>query len=179
MIGSSLRIFCLGLAGLLLSWTAFLVLPSFSHHSIASEESWFADAFRPSSRANVIEKRTSPGCGTTLLQLFPFGADLVTPLERLFRHRSEIAAHILPVFLLALAASILAGLLVRERLKFGTGYASPTISFLAKRTAECAILVYFLLTFSPVPLPYWAFYPALGAGVLGTFGYVANLPLRL
>jgi hypothetical protein len=75
--------------------------------------------------------------------------------------------------------SVLAALLVRERLRFGTGYASPTVSFLAKRVAEAAVLVFFLLTFSPFPLPYWTFYPALGAAALGTFGYVANLPLRL
>lgn len=85
----------------------------------------------------------------------------------------------LPVVALSLAASFIAALLVRERLRFGTGYAFPAVSFLAKRMAEATAIVFFLLTFSPFPLPYWTFYPALGAGALGIFGYVSNLPLRL
>jgi hypothetical protein len=179
MIGSSLRILFLGIGSLILSWAAFLLVPSFSQDAVVSENSWFSRAFPSAQRSGLAREGNTSQIATALLQFLPFGLEAVRPLESILRRRSEVAAQFVPVFGVSLAAAFMTALLVRERLRFGTGYASPTVSFLAKRMAEAAVIVFFLLTFSPFPLPYWVFYLALGATTLGTFGYFSNLPLRL
>lgn len=75
--------------------------------------------------------------------------------------------------------SLVAGLLLRERLRVGSSYASPSVSFLAKRLSEGVLLVFLVWSLSPVPLPYGGFYPLLAGLAMGTTTYVANLPLRL
>jgi len=179
MIGSSLRILFLGIGSLILSWAAFLLVPSFALDAVVSENSWFSRAFPSAHRPGWVREGNALQIPTALFQYLPFGLESVRPLNNILRRRSESAAQFLPVFGVSLAAAFMTALLVRERLRFGTGYASPTVSFLAKRMAEAAVIVFSLLTFSPFPLPYWVFYLALGATALGTFGYVANLPLRL
>jgi hypothetical protein len=179
MISSALRIIFLGMGSLLVSWAAFLFYPPFSRSALLSEDSWFSAAFaHPSNRGGLVGVKGHELAGA-LFQFLPVEVETVRPLENLLRRRAETSFGVLPVSLASFTAAVLAAILVRERLRFGTGYASPTVSFLAKRVAEGAILVFFLLTFSPFPLPYWTFYPALGAAALGAFGYVANLPLRL
>jgi hypothetical protein len=179
VIGSSLRILFLGLGSLTLSWAAFLLLPAFSRSALTYEEAWFVDAFPSPRRMNSVSMAGGSRFSDELAQLVPIDPRGVRSLAVLLGRRVAISIEILPVFLVSLVTSLLAGILVRERLRFGSGYASPTISFLCKRLAEGAILIFFLLSFSPFPLPYWTFYPALGATFGGTFGYAANLPLRL
>jgi hypothetical protein len=169
----------LGLGSLTLSWAAFLLLPTFSRSALGSEEAWFTDAFPFPKRTNAASMPSGSQFTDALAQLVPLDPRGVRSLADLLGRRFAISTEILPVFLVSLTTSLLAGILVRERLRFGSGYASPTISFICKRLAEAAVLVFFLLSFSPFPLPYWTFYPALGATLGGTFGYAANLPLRL
>jgi hypothetical protein len=97
----------------------------------------------------------------------------------LVRRRLSVSAGLVPFWLLFLTAAIAAGALVRERLRLGTTYASPTVSFLSKRLGEATAVLFFAWNFTPLPLPYWVFYPAMAAAMAGAFGYVANLPLRL
>jgi hypothetical protein len=179
MIGSSLRVLFLGIGSLILSWAAFLFVPSFWQDAVASENTWFSRAFPSAHRPGWVREGNVSQIARAIFQFLPFGLEAVRPLKTILRRRSEIAAQFLPVFGVSLAAAFMTALLVRERLRFGTGYASPTVSFLAKRMAEAAVIVFSLLTFSPFPLPYWVFYLVLGATTLGTFGYVSNLPLRL
>jgi hypothetical protein len=179
MIGTFLRILFLGTGGLLVSWAAFLFYPPFSRSAVRTEESWYSAAFPHPSIPGGPGARKGSTLAGILTHVLPFEVETLRPLEDLLGRRAKTSFSILPVFLVSMTGSILAALLVRERLRFGTGYASPTVSFLAKRVAEAAVLVFFLLTFSPFPLPYWTLYPALGAAAMGTFGYVANLPLRL
>jgi hypothetical protein len=179
MISSTLRIIFLGMGSLLVSWAAFLFYPPFSRSALVSEDAWFSAAFAHPYNRGSLGRGKGPELAGALFHLLPVEIETVRPLENLLRRRAETSLGVLPVSLASFTAAVLAAILVRERLRFGTGYASPTVSFLAKRVAEGAILVFFLLTFSPFPLPYWAFYPAIGAAALGTFGYISNLPLRL
>jgi hypothetical protein len=97
----------------------------------------------------------------------------------LIRRRLAVSAGLVPFWGLFLTAAVAAGILLRERLRLGTTYASPTVSFLSKRLGEAAAVLFFAWNFTPLPLPYWVFYPAMAAAMAGALGYVANLPLRL
>lgn len=180
MIGSVFRIGFLTLIGLVLAWAAFLLFPSFSAQLLASEQASYASAFpfgkevgaagqlRGKDSLPVRAARRVLSDSTT----FP-GAALVV------NRRLGVALQFSPFVFVAFGVSLVVGLLLRERLRLGSSYASPSVSFLAKRMAECALLVCFVWSLSPVPLPYWGFYPLLAGLMMGTTIYVANLPLRL
>jgi hypothetical protein len=84
-----------------------------------------------------------------------------------------------PLLLSTVGISFLAGALLRERLRLGTSYASPSVCFLSKRLVEGALVVFFVWVFSPAPIPYSSFFPLLTVAGGGTVGWVGNLPLRL
>ncbi len=177
MIGSFFRVFFLALIALVIAWSTFLFLPSLAREMARRDDESFAASFPV---APCAQDRSR-------LMLFETGLSAIVPLEPdqlrvtadLIARRSGVASGLLPFWLTAFAVSVFAGSLVRERLRVGTAYASPTLSFLSKRVAEAAILVFFVWSFSPLSLPYGVFYPSLFALMGGTFGYVANLPLKL
>jgi hypothetical protein len=180
MIGTVLRLSFLSLIGWVLAWAAFLLLPSVAETVTAHETGSYASAY------SLPEAQSATSCRPRDLHLplrllgmilgdavaFPRAAALVD-------RRLRVAGGLVPFFLAGMGAFVLPGLLLRERLRFGTAYASPSVSFLAKRLAEGSFLVFFVWSFSPFPLPYWVFYPALGGVAVGTAAYLANLPLRL
>ncbi len=180
MIGTILRLSFLSLMGWVLAWAAYLLLPSFAKTVTALEDVSFADAYPPHGSQPAMSSRPRDLHPPLRLVGLLLGDAVAFPqAAALVDRRLRVAGGLLPLFLASLAAAFLPGALLRERLRFGTAYASPSVSFLAKRLAEGGLLVLFVWSFSPLPLPYWVFYPALGGVAMGTATYVANLPLRL
>ena len=93
--------------------------------------------------------------------------------------RLGVAGRILLVSLPFFLSAFLIGLLFRERIRFGRGYASPTTAFLAKHLAAVSFVVGALFALSPVRLPYWTLYAAASSTSLGLVLYVGNLPPKL
>lgn len=180
MIASTFRVGFMTLIGLVLAWTSALLLPSWSEKLWTAEQESYAAAFRvvaavrdePTSRAQDV----SP---VRVLRLMLGDSTRFPSAALVVNRRLDVAMRWSPIIALVLGASLATGLLFRERLRWGQSYASPSVSFLAKRLAECALGAFLLWSLSPVPLPYWGFYPFLGVLALGGMGYVANLPLRL
>lgn len=89
------------------------------------------------------------------------------------------ARRIWPIAVGLAAAGLCAGLVSRERLRGGHGYASPTAAGLA-RLAVCGGLLWAaLFSLSPVPSPYASLYLSALVIALGGGVFAANLPLRL
>jgi len=180
MIGTVLRLSFVSLMGWVLAWAAFLLLPSVAETVTAHETGSYASAYSlPEDQPTGSSRPRDLHLPLRLLGMLLGDAVAFPRAAALVDRRLRVAAGLLPSFLVGLGAFLLPGLLLRERLRFGTAYASPSVSFLAKRLAEGGLLVFFVWSFSPLPLPYWVFYPALGGVSIGTAAYVANLPLRL
>lgn len=177
MIGSIYRVLFLGALGLACSWAAFLLLPGLSIKTAASDLAWYSDSFPGASSAP--NRPLTLSLPSVLDGVLPGSGDSVRLAGILIARRLAVATNLFPFWIVFLAISLLAGAFLRERLHLGTAYASPTVSFLSKRSGEAALLGFFLWSFAPVPLPYWLFYPALFSSMAATLGYVANLPLRL
>jgi hypothetical protein len=180
VIAGAFRVGFMTLIGLVLAWTSALLLPAWSEKLWTAEQESYAAAFpvvapmglEPTTRVQAVLPvrllRLTLGDSTR----FPIAALIVN-------RRLDVAMRWSPIIALVLGASLATGLLFRERLRWGQSYASPSVSFLAKRSAECALFAFLLWSLSPLPLPYWGLYPVLGVLALGGMGYVANLPLRL
>ena len=93
--------------------------------------------------------------------------------------RLSVAGRILLVAAPFLASAFLLGLLFRERIRYGRGYASPTTAFLAKHLAAVSFVVGALFALTPLRLPYWTLYAAVSSTSLGLLLYVGNLPPKL
>jgi hypothetical protein len=93
--------------------------------------------------------------------------------------RGAIFLEILPLLPVPFLAAAAAGLAWRERIRTLKGYASPAAAFAARQTMGGGILGLILISATPLPLPFWAIYPAILAALLGEFLYLANLPPRL
>jgi hypothetical protein len=179
MIHTGLRVVFLTLIGLVVSWAAFFLLPSFADRVLASDEAAFADAFR--SAAQKIALQTVKG-GISPLRVFCSlfgGSDAALQAETLVERRLRVSNGFFPFLVMTFCVSFLLGLLLRERLWLGTTYASPSLSFLSKRLVECALVILFVWSLAPLPFPYWVFFPLLASAAVGTLGWVGNLPLRL
>jgi hypothetical protein len=180
MIGSAFRVGFLTLIGLVLTWASFLLFPSFSEQLLAAEQAGYARAFPseeeqgPAGRFGDKESFSMRAASHVLGHSIAFSS-----AAHVVNRRLGVALRFVPFVFLAFGVSLVAGLVLRERLRLGSSYASPSVSFLAKRLAEGAFLVFFVWSFSPLPLPYWALYPLLGGLTIGATTYVANLPLRL
>lgn len=180
MIASMFRIGFLTLTGLVLAWASALFLPSWSEMLVAAEQESFEAAFSPSGRtATALSSPDREGFPARLVRNLVGDSRFFPQATLIVNRRVGVASRVLPFVGLTLALSLAAGLLLRERLRLGQSYASPSLSFLAKRLAESALLLFLVWSFSPAPLPYWGFYPLLGALAIGSSTYVANLPLRL
>jgi hypothetical protein len=177
MIGSFFRVLFLAVLGLAVSWAGFLFFPAMSSSTSASDEAGYLDSFLR--RSTPTEKPKAEADSFKLDALLPVGVPALQSAEKLMARRLAVSRDLLPFWVVFLAISILAGSLLRERLHQGNSYASPTLSFICKRFGEASLIVFFLWSFAPVPLPYWVFYPALLSTMVATVGYVANLPLRL
>ena len=78
-----------------------------------------------------------------------------------------------------LLVAVIGGALLRERLRSGTAYASPTLSYLSKRIVEGVVFLILVWTFSPLSLGYGVVYPVLMLGMCGLVVYLGNLPLKI
>ena len=180
MTGSLFRVLFMASLGVLGAWAAFLFFPGVSLRVSNSDRASFVAAF---------PRRLPPATGeeTKALAILPPSAFYLLPAPSspfgaaasLTTRRFRAATRLIPIWMLFLSVGILAGALLRERLHWGTTYASPTLSFLSKRAGVAAHLVFFVWSLAPVPLPYWIVYPALLCAMAAGLGYVANLPLRL
>ena len=92
---------------------------------------------------------------------------------------SRVAAHALPVLLLALVSGTLLGATLRERIRYGSGYASPTVAFVAKRLLIASLGYFLVWALSPIPGAYGTVYLPPVAGFVEAAFYAANLPIRL
>lgn len=92
---------------------------------------------------------------------------------------SQVAAHAIPVLLLALVSGTLLGATLRERIRYGSGYASPTVAFVAKRLLIASLGYFLVWALSPIPGAYGTIYLPPAVGFVGAAFYAANLPVRL
>lgn len=90
-----------------------------------------------------------------------------------------VAFETLPFGLLLVLGGILGGMLLRERLRLGTGYASPTVGYLARYVASSGLLFIGTYALTPLPLTSAWLYPAWFFVSLGGLLYAANLPIRI
>jgi hypothetical protein len=98
--------------------------------------------------------------------------------EQLARQRQALALFA-PVLIAAALSGATTGLARRERAGSGAGYASPTLSWLGKRTALAGVFVVAAWASTPLPLaPGWLWVAPL-ALLAGSFIYIGNLPARL
>jgi hypothetical protein len=177
MIGSFFRVLFFTLLALVLGWAACFSDRSFLERTSASDWDSYGASFPLCSG-----RRALPG-SVALPPLFGMMTSVrpeaLSSALRLIRRRLTVSAGLIPFWGLFLTAAVAVGMLLRERLRLGTAYASPTVSFLSKRLGEAAVVLFIAWNFTPLPLPYWVFYPAMAAAMAGALGYVANLPLRL
>ena len=177
MIGSLFRIFFFATLGLAVAWSAWLFLPPLSPSTQARDDAGYRGAFPgqtpPPNRP--LEILGSPLCRI----LCPAGEEALRSAGSLIARRLMISRALLPFWIVFLGVSALGGAFLRERLHLGSAYASPAASFVSKRIGEAAVVVFFLWSFAPLPLPYWVFYPALVSTMISILTYVSNLPLRL
>ena len=89
--------------------------------------------------------------------------------------QADLALRVLP-FGLAFA---LAGTLLRERLRFGEGYASPTAAYLARYLAGAGLPYAGLYALSHLPLTSATLYLTWLVVSVGCTPYAANLPIRI
>jgi hypothetical protein len=175
--GSLFRVFFFATLGLAIAWAAWLFLPPILPGTEARDDAAYRDAFPGQSPAPsgplVILDSPLPKI------LFPVGEEALRSARTLIARRLTISTALLPFWILFLGVSSLAGAVLRERLHLAPAYASPAASFISKRIAETALVVFFLWSFAPLPLPYWVFYPALLSAMISVMTYIANLPLRL
>ena len=93
--------------------------------------------------------------------------------------QADLALRVLPFGLALALAGVAAGILLRERLRFGEGYASPTAAYLARYLAGAGLLYAGLYTLSPLPLTSATLYLAWLVISVGSALYAANLPTRI
>ena len=86
---------------------------------------------------------------------------------------------VLPFTLLSGMLGVSSGLVFRERLRIGAGYASPTAAGLGRGGVGAGILWLSLFGLSPLPVSFGWVYLSPTALLLGGALYFANLPLRL
>jgi hypothetical protein len=174
-----LRVIFLTLMGLVVAWAAFFLHPSAMERLASLDQESFRNAFPSASPAGT-SRSTGIGLDAALLGL-PLlrEANAVRRAEEMIARRFRMACAMSPLLLSTVGISFLAGALLRERLRLGTSYASPSVCFLSKRLVEGALVVFFVWVFSPAPIPYSSFFPLLTVAGGGTVGWVGNLPLRL
>src|SRR5262245_49444680 len=105
------------MGSLLISWAAFLFYPPFARSSVRSEESSYSAAFPHPSVREGLGSGKSLAVASAFSQFLPIEVQTVRPLEDLLNRRAKASYRVLPVFLLSITGSILAALLVRERLR--------------------------------------------------------------
>jgi len=173
------RLFFLAAVGLAVIWAGFFLVPSLAGRVRDWDDAWLLDAF-----PRGAEGRGDSGSGAFRLPVPPASEPrgergALAEGGALVQRHLRIASGLAPFFGVFFAASLLAGLVARERLRLGNAYASPTCGFLAKRLVEGVSFVVILWVLAPVPAPAWAFYPLVLLGSAGGAVYAANLPLRL
>jgi hypothetical protein len=93
--------------------------------------------------------------------------------------QADLASLVLPFGLALALVGVAAGTLLRERLRFGAGYASPTAAYLARYLAGAGLLYAGLWALSPLPLTSATLYLAWLVVSVGSALYAANLPIRI
>lgn len=81
--------------------------------------------------------------------------------------------------LLGASLGLTVGLLLRERLRFRRGYASPTRSYAGKRLAQAALVAALTFALSPVAWPAPCLHAFAAAAAAGLALWSANLPVKL
>lgn len=181
MIGSFVRLPLFAIIGLGLAWGfALLYRPSVSRAEDALSD--FSEAFpRPEAQA-----RLGRGALHSSLALRRRAQDVLGepgeeagPLIVAAWIHFKIVAALVPYLLALLSAGVLAGIALRERIRFGRGYASPTAAHLARLLFFTGLLWIILFALSPISAPAWSLYLACLACFLGGLCYASNLPIRL
>jgi hypothetical protein len=91
----------------------------------------------------------------------------------------RIILRFLPLILLSFGGCTVLGALLRERIRFGHGYASPALAYVAKRVLGISAAYLAIWSLSPLPVPYWTLPSVALLGLLGNVAHLANLPVRL
>jgi len=106
-------------------------------------------------------------------------AERIRASVAVFETHFKCGLTIFPLTLLILILGLSLGSTWRDRIRRGSGYASPTAGGVARVAIGTGILWLVLFSLSPLPIPLESVYlsPMVMAG--GGALYVANLPLRL
>jgi hypothetical protein len=107
------------------------------------------------------------------------GCQGLLALLSVVRIHSRVAARFLPILLLTLLSGGILGATLRERIRHGSGYASPTLAFVSKRLLVASLGYFLVWSLSPIPGAYGTLYVAPAAGFVAMAFYAANLPVRL
>lgn len=95
------------------------------------------------------------------------------------RLHAGVLLRLLPVFLSMLLAGVALGLVWRERMRKGEGYASPTAAGISRVLVGAGLFWMALFGASPIPVSYaWLPLAGMACGA-GASLYAANLPLKL
>lgn len=85
----------------------------------------------------------------------------------------------LPVFVPALLGAVALGLFRREAARTLVKFSSPTLAFAAKRILLAALLALGVFALTPMAVPYWFAYTALGVMTTTLAIYVENIPVKI
>lgn len=87
--------------------------------------------------------------------------------------------HCLPVFVPALLGAVALGLFRREAARTLVKFSSPTFAFAAKKIFLAALLALGVFALTPMAVPYWSAYAALGVMTATLAIYVENIPVKI
>jgi hypothetical protein len=176
------RLFLLTVVALVVTWVGLLLASPDPRGTLSREAAFFVHAF-PSGTSRIPFARHQR-VGVSLLPFVHLGLPEGGPpaLEAMVavsRLHVGIALRLLPYLLLSLASGLLLGGTLQERIRFGSGYASPAVAFVAKRLLGLCLFYLVIWSLAPIPVPYWTLYLAMAFATLGSTAYLGNLPLRL
>lgn len=182
MIPLLIRLPVAALLVLALAWAGVLVLARSPEAILGGAARDLRDAFPDEVERGALE-REAQGMSQAVISRDSllgeersrlFGAAVVATVLHLVG-----TLRVFPVGMVLALAGVAAGLVFRERLRDGEGYASPTAAGLARWAVGGGALVLATFSLSPVPASWGSIYLAFGILSLGGGAYVANLPLRI
>jgi hypothetical protein len=92
---------------------------------------------------------------------------------------SRILTRLLPLEACLLAIGIVAGLILRERMRDAEGYASPTAAGLGRGLVGAGLFWCGLFAFTPLPMSSSWLYGAMLCTSIGGGVFMANVPLKI
>lgn len=183
MIVSLLRLPCLAAFATLGGWILWLAANANEPFPPELEERAFAGLYA-NPEVMLARRGWAERASLRLRTLLPLGVvarlHALEPGLRTTALHAHVCWDLLPIAAHLAFAGVLAGAVLRERLRSSNGsYASPTACFLGRAAVSGGGLYLLVFAFTPLPAPYGTLYLAILAISVGGFLYAGNLPLKL